>query len=229
MNCRRVSRCGYTGASRLPQARGSAGRPAGPGTDDRGRDASRRRGRSRRGGTGMRTQRTIGIILVACLLAGLTSVVALIAWLGVGPALGLVAVAIAGTCSRSVPGSAAGVRPTTRCTGCFRRRPAARRRAVDDESDHDRRPTRARLPLVAADRIRPRRVVQLRLDRQRRPSERGAHRARDAVRGRRPRRDDAGVRPRRASDRTGSAHRERRGLRLVVPVGRARRRGDAPA
>ena len=43
----------------------------------------------------MRTQRTIGIILATCLLAGLTTVVGLIAWLGIGPALGLVAVAIA--------------------------------------------------------------------------------------------------------------------------------------
>ena len=43
----------------------------------------------------MRTQRTIGIILVACLVVGLATVVGLIAWLGVGPALGLIAIAIA--------------------------------------------------------------------------------------------------------------------------------------
>jgi len=43
----------------------------------------------------MRTQRTIGIVVIACLVVGLTTVAWLIGWLGVGPALGLVAVAIA--------------------------------------------------------------------------------------------------------------------------------------
>jgi hypothetical protein len=43
----------------------------------------------------MRTQRTIGIILVTCLVAGIATVVVLTAWLGVGPALGMVAVVIA--------------------------------------------------------------------------------------------------------------------------------------
>jgi len=43
----------------------------------------------------MRTQRTIRIIVVACLVVGLAAVGGLMAWLGAGPALGLVAVAIA--------------------------------------------------------------------------------------------------------------------------------------
>jgi hypothetical protein len=43
----------------------------------------------------MRTQRTIAIIVVVCVVVGLATVIALIVWLGVGPAAGMVAVAIA--------------------------------------------------------------------------------------------------------------------------------------
>jgi len=156
----------------------------------------------------MRTQRTIGIVVIACLVVGLTTVAWLIAWLGVGPALSLVAVSLAAYLLAIGPWQRRWGHPRRGEPGAPGRRPAPRRRAVDDEGDHDRRPTRARLPLVTADRIRPRRVVQLRLDRQRRPSERGAHRARDGVRGRPPNRDVAGVRPRRAGHRTGSARRQ---------------------
>jgi hypothetical protein len=55
-----------------------------------------------------------------------------------------------------------------------RRWPAAAGRSIHDPGDHDRRVARGRLPLVAADRVWAGRLVQLRLDRQRRAAERGA-------------------------------------------------------
>ena len=42
----------------------------------------------------MRTQRTIGIIVVTCFVVGTALVVGLVTWLGVGPALGLVLVVV---------------------------------------------------------------------------------------------------------------------------------------
>jgi hypothetical protein len=43
----------------------------------------------------LRTQRTIAIVLITCLVVGVATVAALIVWLGVAPVLGMVAIAIA--------------------------------------------------------------------------------------------------------------------------------------
>ncbi len=76
--------------------------------------------------------------------------------------------------------------------------------------------------MVAADRVRPWRVVQLRLDRQRREAERRPHRSVAAAPDRRRSdRDDARPRPGGSRDRAQPPHRERRRDRLVVPDGGA--------
>jgi len=127
-------------------------------------------------------------------------------------------------------------RPLAAPVGCDRRGSpscdarrcvAAAGRSLHDARDHGRRVARGRLPVVAADRVRTGRLVQLRLDRQRRQAEYREDRS-GATRlgGGRPHRDAAGLRTRRQRDRAQPSHRERRQNRLLVPAGRTHARGS---
>ena len=103
-----------------------------------------------------------------------------------------------------------------------RRCVAAAGRSVHDARDHDRRVAGRRLPVVAADRVRTGRLVQLRLDRQRRQAQYRKDRS-GATRpgGGRPHRDAAWLGTGSQRDRLQPSHRERRRDRLLVPAGRA--------
>ncbi len=118
----------------------------------------------------MRTKQMIGLIVLGCIAASLGVLAWLIAWLG--HCRGLVV---------GLPHRAGVIGTYLVVVGPRQRRWGATQEEVDrgmpgdallragcslhDASDHDRRTTGGRLPVVAADRLWTGRLVQLRLDR----------------------------------------------------------------
>ena len=181
----------------------------------------------------MRTMRRVALVLVGCVVASLPC------WphsssgsgplLGIAVGMGVAFLVMALYILSSARGNGDGVPPTRksgeRCPATNSCAPGA----LDHPRDHDRRQPSRRLPLAAPDRLRPRWLVQLRLDRQRRAAERRPYRSSaPEPRRRRPHPDDPRLRAVSAGDQTGPSHPERwRGdtwclLVAPTPDGRSR-------